>query len=132
VSTPPQTPPLRNYRNKKCWKCHQYGHMRIHCPRLYSNRIKAAKKPVHLGQVYNIKSDFKNKARRSAGPLPSQGEMAKRQLLSYVRGHLIQCQSAHNYMAERFKYWAGIHQYIKDAPVNAIEGMQANMVLGED
>jgi hypothetical protein len=106
--------------------------MRIHCPRLYSNRIKAAKKPVHLGQVYNIKSDFKNKARRSAGPLPSQGEMAKRQLLSYVRGHLIQCQSAHNYMAERFKYWAGIHQYIKDAPVDAIEGMQADMVLGED
>jgi hypothetical protein len=35
-------------------------------------------------------------------------------------------------MAERFKYWAGIHQYIKDAPVAAIEGMQADMVLGED
>jgi hypothetical protein len=64
--------------------------------------------------------------------LPSQREMAKHQLLSYVRGHLIQCQSTHNYMAECFKYWAGIHQYIKDTLVDAIEGMQADMVLGED
>jgi hypothetical protein len=35
-------------------------------------------------------------------------------------------------MAEHFKYWAGIHKYIKDAPADAIEGMQADMVLGED
>jgi hypothetical protein len=44
----------------------------------------------------------------------------------------IQCQSAHNYMAEHFNYWAGIHNYIKDVPVAAIEGMQVDMVLGED
>jgi hypothetical protein len=72
--------------------------------------------PIHLRQAYNIRSDFKNKAHHNARSLPSQGEMVKHQLLSYVRGHLIQCQSAHNYMANSFKYWAGIYQYIKDTP----------------
>ena len=126
-------PPTRNkHLNKKCWKCQQYGHLRLDCPKLASRRLHSTKKPLHLKKEYNMNADFKYRARRSAGKLPSQGEMAKRQLLSYIRGHLMTAQSATDYMHQRLHFWGGAYKYINEAKVEDIEAEIGDIITNSE